>query len=302
MSTNPGWQLAFVLPNLRLGSRDRSPAELTLGLKGIAIVPASDRRVVEITEWSEAAKRFLSSFHDGNGRPIAPAALVVRRDWLGDMNRDAESVIAFRNAVAVAAILRNRACWRSYGWSGISWSETFDYHPAQLRRDGSKFDSCTPAVNQTGFQLDGLSLTPDLRLPREDRLLVDESLADHLGCVWHLRYRRGRDKRNAARVFRSLEAAYDALSIGFKSYASLTEVGLDAVHWTTAIEGTCLAAEGRGEQMALLLPDCRVERLLPEGASDQEVLGEAQEETEVDDSCTSDLPSPLPCAKQVRPW
>ncbi len=161
------------------------------------------------------------------------------------MNRDAESVIAFRNAIAVATILRNRACWRSYGRSGISWSETFDYHPARLRRDGSTFDSWTPAVNQIGFQLDGLSLTPDLRVLREDLLLVDERLADHLGRVWHLRYRRGRDKKNAAKVFRSLEAAYEALSIGFKSYASLTEVGLDAVHWTTAVE--VLASPPNGE-------------------------------------------------------
>ena len=42
--------------------------------------------------------------------------------------------------------------------------------------------------------------------------------------------------RKTAKVFRSLEAAYEALSVGFKNYASLTEVGLDAVHWTTAIE------------------------------------------------------------------
>lgn len=230
------WQLAFVLPNLLLGGKQRSPSELTLGLEGIAIVPSSDRRVIEITKWSKAARKFLSSFHDGNGKPTTPAALVVRRDWLHDMNRSAEPVIAFRNAVAVASILRNRAGWRLHGWLGVSWSEAFDYHPARLRRDGSTFDSWTPAVNQIGFQLDELSLTPDLRLPREELLHVDGRLADHLGLVWHRRYRRGRDKRNTARVFRSLEAAYEALSLRFKSFASLTEVGLDTVHWTTAIE------------------------------------------------------------------
>lgn len=230
------WQLAFVLPNLQLGSGERSTLALTLGLDGIAIVPTSDPRVVEITNRSEAARRFLSSFHDGNGRPIAPAALVVRRDWLADMKRNAEPVIAFRNAVAAASILWNRACWRRHGWLGVSWSEAFDYHPARLRRDGSAFDSWTPAMDQIGFQLDGLSLTPDLRLPRDDRLDVDGRLADHLGRVWHLRYRRGRDKRKAARVFRSLETAYEALSLRFKSFASLTEAGLDTVHWTTAIE------------------------------------------------------------------
>lgn len=41
---------------------------------------------------------------------------------------------------------------------------------------------------------------------------------------------------NGSWLIRSLEAAYEALSVGFKNYSSLTEVGLDTVHWTTAIE------------------------------------------------------------------
>ena len=238
MQVRPDWQLAFTLPNLRLGARERSPADLTLGLEGIAIVPASDPRISKITEWSTAAKRFLDSFHDGNGKPIAPAVLIVRRDWLPDMGQDAEPVIAFRNAAAVASILRNRARWRPppYGLPGVSWSETFDYHPVRLRRDGSTFDQWTPALIQFGFQLEGLSLTPDLRVPLEGRIDTDEHLMDRLGRLWHLRYRRGSARRNAGKVFRSLEAAYEALSMRFKSFSSLTEIGLDTVHWTTAID------------------------------------------------------------------
>ena len=44
----PDWRLAFILPNLRLGQHQRSPAELSLGLEGIAIVAAFDPRVVAI--------------------------------------------------------------------------------------------------------------------------------------------------------------------------------------------------------------------------------------------------------------
>jgi len=185
----------LTLPNLSLDVREQPPAELTLGLNGIAIVPSSDPRVAAITEWSTAARRFLGSFHDGHGNSIAPAALIVRCDWLSGMGQNAEPVIAFRNAAAVASILRNRACWKPHAWMGVSWSEVFDYHPARLRRDGSTFDQWTPAVNQIGFRLDGLSLTPDLRVPREDLMHTDERLADRLGRLWHLRHRRGRDKR-----------------------------------------------------------------------------------------------------------
>ena len=236
MSTTPDWQLAFVLPNLGLGQHERSPTELTLGLEGIAIVPALDPRVVEITRWSEAARRFLNSFHDGNGKPIAPAALIVRDDWHRDMGQILEPVISFRNAVAVASILPFRAHWQSDGWLGVSWSEAFDYHPARLRLDGSKLDSWTPALNSIGFRLDGLCLTPDLRVPRTELRHTDEQLAERLGRVWHLRYRRGKEKRKSARVFRSLEAAFEALGIRFRSYSSLSEIGLNAVPWATAIE------------------------------------------------------------------
>ena len=236
MSVTPGWQLAFVLPNLGFGERGNSPSELTLGLEGIAIVPASDQRVVEITGWSDAARRFLGSFHDGNGNAITPSALIVRDDWHRDMSNHVEPVISFRNAVAVASILRVRAGWPASGWAGPSWSETFDHHPALLRLDGSGFDFWTPALNSIGFRLDGLALTPDLRVARTDLRYFDENLADRLGRVWSLRYRRRREKHKSEKVFRSLEAAYEALSVGFKSYSSLTEVGLDTVHWTTAIE------------------------------------------------------------------
>ena len=236
MSANPEWQLAFVLPNLLLGDGDNSHPELTLGLEGMAIVPASDPRVIEITNWSDAARRFLSSFHDGNGEAIIPAALIIRDDWHRDLSKQVEPVISFRNAVAITSILRVRAGWPSGGWAGASWSETFDHHPAILRLDGSKFDSWTPALNSIGFRLENLSLTPDLRVPRVDVRIIDDRLADCLGHVWHLRYRRKREMHKTAKVFRSLEAAYEALSVGFKNYASLTEVGLDAVHWATGIE------------------------------------------------------------------
>lgn len=244
MSAIPDWQLAFVLPNLRLAEHQRSPSELTLGLEGIAIVAGSDARVVEIAEWSEAARSFLHSFHDGNGTEIMPAVLIVREDWHSDMAGNPEPLIAFRNAVAATSILPSRARWPGDGWSNVSWSESFDYHPALLRLDGSKFDFWTPALNSIGFRLEELSLTPDLRVPRTDLLHTDQRLAERLGRVWHLRYRRGEGKQKSARVFRSLEAAFEALGIRFRSYSSLSEIGLNAVPWATAVEVLASPAKG----------------------------------------------------------
>ena len=76
MSALPDWALVFVLPNLRLGGHDHWPDELTLGLDGIAIVSASEARVQEVTAWSEAAKTFLESFHNGNGSAARESVVV----------------------------------------------------------------------------------------------------------------------------------------------------------------------------------------------------------------------------------
>lgn len=236
MSTIPQWQLMFVLPNLRLGEHERSPSEVTLGLEGIAIVPASDSRVVEIREWSEAADSFLRSFHDGYGTAITPAALIVRDDWHSGIVVNPEAVISFRNAVATASILPIRAQGQNHGCSGVLWSESFDDHPARLRPDGSKFNYRTPALNSIGFRLDSLQITPDLRVPRPHLMYADENLADRLGRAWWIRYGCKRDMQKTAKVFRSLEAAYDALGLRFTSHSSLNAVGLSTVPWTTAIE------------------------------------------------------------------
>lgn len=219
-----------------MGDHDSSPSELTLGLEGIAIVPASDPRVEELKQWSEPAAKFLSAFHDGNGTAITPAVLIVRDDWLLDMDRDVEPVVSFRNAAALSSILPTRARLQGGGWLGASWSDTFDYHSAQLRVDGSSFDIRTPALTSIGFRLDGLSLTPDIGLPRNNLGLIDEHLAVRMGRAWRTRYRRRRDQRATGKVFRSLEAAYEASAMSFRNYSSLSEVGLDAVDWATAVE------------------------------------------------------------------
>ena len=237
MSRKPDWQLAFVLPNLLLEGRRPSSPELTLGLEGIAIVPASDPRVDKITKWSEPANRFLNSFHDGHSVPITPGVLIVCNDWHSEMNKKSEPVIAFRNAVAVASILPARAR-RSTGQGGgeALWSDAFDHHAVELSLDGSHLDLFSPALSSYYLPLDELSLTCDVRLRRCDPNPIDEHLAIRLGQAWNLRYRQGRRGRETTKLFRSLESAYEALAIKAKHYSSIYEGGLTTVPWTTAVQ------------------------------------------------------------------
>lgn len=239
MAEQPEWRLAFVLPNLCLRGFHSSPAQLTLGLEGIAIVPATDPRVSEIREWSSAADKVLRCFRNEYCEVITPSVLIIREDWDSDMDRRAAPLIAFRNAVAAASVLPARAGWShkrfTLSW-GSYWSDPFDHHPIQLGLDGSYWHMLSPALEHTAVPLDGLTLTTNPSIPRRNVRTLDQQLADRLGRLWHRRYRQKRDIQRIRRVFRSLEAAYEALAMRFKNYESLSEQGLGAVPWTTAIE------------------------------------------------------------------
>ena len=245
MTQKPEWQLVFVLQNLDLeGEHDQWPSELTLGLDGIAIVSASDARVVEIGEWSEAAAKFLASFRDGiTGDNITPAVLIVRNDWHSKLDGDPEPVVSFRNAAALVSILLTRAEWPNEAVVGPAWSDTFNLHPCQVKRDGSGWYVRTPALLMRVDSLKGLSLTSDIGISRPRLGPIDEPLAKRLGCAWYTQFFQHQDKSKTRRIFRSLESAYEASAVRFKNLLSLNELGLGTVPWTTAIE--VLASTGR---------------------------------------------------------
>lgn len=239
MAGQPEWRLVFVFPNLWVGNYHSSPAQLTLGLEGIAIVPASDPRVSEIRQWSSAADEVLRCFRDEYCEVITPSVLIIREDWDSDMDRRAAPLIAFRNAVAAASVLPARASWRhekhALSW-GSYWSDPFDHHPLQFGLDGPYWHMLSPAIQHIAVPLDGLILTTDPSIPRPSVRSMDQQLADRLGRLWRRRYREKREIKKIRRVFRSLEAAYEALAVRFKNYESLSELGLGAVPWTTAVE------------------------------------------------------------------
>ena len=240
MPQRPDWQPAFVLPNLALDLEPDVSEDvalgLTIGLDGIAIVPATDPRVMAIRKWSSAADRFLSSFVDGYGTTISPALLIVRNDYNSELQKDVTAVISFRNAVAICSILAVRAHWPDAPWRGPAWSEAFDYHSVELTVDGSHLNLFSPAQTSYHVRPEGLRLSADVRVPRTSLRLIDDYLARRLGRLWNHLYRQKIDKRKIRKVFRSLEAAYQALRMPARHYSSLTEVGLTSVSWATAIE------------------------------------------------------------------
>lgn len=246
----PEWELLFLLPNLKVEPDDLATwgvppqAALTLGLEGMALTSANDERVVETMEWSAAAASWVKSFHDGRWNPAVPAALIAKKGWGSPMGQSPEPVMSFLNSVAVAALLRTRAKWPGESVRGPSWSDSFDHHPIELRPDGSALDISTPALDSFHLPWTDLSLTCNIGLGQRELDSTDEHLALRLGSAWELRYREGLTDRATTRLFRSLEAANEALRMASRGYHTTGEAASTSVRWATSVE--MLAAPGEG--------------------------------------------------------
>lgn len=247
----PEWELLFLFPNLKVEPDDLAtwgfPPQLglTLGLEGIALTSATDERVVETLEWSAAADAWVKSFHDGRWNPIVPAALIAERSRASRLGQSPEPVMSFLNSVAVAALLRARTRWPGWGVRGPSWSDSFDYHPIELRPDGSALDISTPALDSFHLPWRDLSLTCNVGLGQSEMDSTDEHLALRLGHVWALRYLKGLTDRSTTRLFRSLEAAVEALRMASRRYHTTREKASTSIRWSTAVEMLAAPQEGR---------------------------------------------------------
>ena len=123
------WDLVGVLPNLAL----REPIEAIF----VALAPTSDERVRAIMDRSQGARTLLTGFVDSFNKPIEPTALIARADEYPTDLWTNEVMINFRNAVALAIILRARASASSGGWGAeLSFSDYFDLHPTTVGNEG----------------------------------------------------------------------------------------------------------------------------------------------------------------------
>lgn len=222
------WTGVFALPNLALpdptepgaadgglGSEDLAYRGLILGTAPVAIVHPADPRAVAAAARALGVRQLVVGFRDVDGDPVTPALLLVRDALPSGVTR--EALVAFRNALALATILRSRtAVAAGNGSLGPRWSDTFDLYPAQVSRDGHlQVDS--PAVRDLrALGADEhrplhAATAPYLHVAQQP-LLVDGFLHRALGAAWRVRFQRRRPTRDWAHraLFRSLELAFRA--------------------------------------------------------------------------------------------
>jgi hypothetical protein len=153
---------------------------------------------------------------------------------LANLGKRPDPIIAFRNAIALSAVLHNRSLRGNP--VGPTWTDSFDHHPAEITLDGKRVDVLTPAVRSWGLPLKNLVITRDTGLPLAELRSGDDMLAVWLGRAWRQTYFSKRRVRRGRQLFRSLELAYLAASMRSRNYSSLHEAGVSTILWVSAIE------------------------------------------------------------------
>lgn len=238
------WEFGFVLPNLVLPDNAAAhdpgtwPDGISFGSGTIIIVPFNDPRVLQLRAEQAAVEQILTSFLDEYGNPYNPSVLLVRKSAPDAVRLNLGAIIAFRNAVALAFVLRARAAdAKGSGAFDPTWSDTFDFHPAKIGGNG-KMILESPALLAAVADTATLRYTHSPYLPLVGRRLYpDGYLFDSFEKAWVRRFcGKAKTQQFGDRLFRSLEIAYQACAIGAKNEGSLNEYGIQVALWVSAIE------------------------------------------------------------------
>lgn len=226
------WQVAFVLPNLRL--------ERAFEGDFIAISPSTDTRVQNRARENQATSQLINGFTDQFGNRVQVSVIVVRHDAPA-IAKTLEALISFRNAFAIACIL-NGWQWQ-IGNPNVFltlYSDFFDCYPwapGQAKGDeivliGPALESIRKAKNFSG------QISPDV--PVMDAFLKanpDQAILAGLQARWRRRFGySGRKEWQTTALFRSLAIAYQASALPTKNSSTIFDYGTAISLWVSAFE------------------------------------------------------------------
>lgn len=255
------WDVLFIVPNIcasqdrwlnppRAGTGDLLEEGVTLGNEWIAIAPQHDPRV-QAAASNPIVKQLLDGFRDERGKQLRPAVLIAAKN--APLQDKRETIVAFRNAVALSIVLRNRAAWIAYGNHGDpNWSDYCDLHPTVPGVHG--LVSLSPALTSLHSPTTPFVAEPSPYVSHSvTQLRKDSFLYRRLGTEWRRTYRTppkvGQYRRA---LFRSLELAYLAAATPTKNGASVHEWGTQMALWVSAMEVLAWADHRRSSASAVL--------------------------------------------------
>jgi hypothetical protein len=221
------WNLYGVLHNLDL----KTPFEAGW----IAIVGSADPRLQAIADRNPGVRQLVDSFTDQFGRPKRISALIYDESASTEL-RTTEMVRAFHRIFAISSLTNGTSqLLRGRSFQTVN-SSLFDLYPIFAGADGKALITFSEAVRDYNDdvgkfrgQTSPYVMNHPLMQPDPD-LLLRGRLLD----AWSRHgIRRGGDAR-FARIFRSLDVAYQAASLALES--SAYEYGARVALWVSAIE------------------------------------------------------------------
>ena len=232
------WHLIGVLPNL--------PIDRSWDFEHHAFAHPTDKRLVEVSESSAAARALLKSFKHPFGYGCQPSAYIISDDCPKRF-KSAEALADLRNAFAVASILHG---WQHAVGSANIWfpqySDYFDLYPLFPSGDGVGLICSGFALNSydDADEFTGQPY-PDLSASRGSfRVAVGERLFALLIDEWKSKYTTAKPTWKQTAVFRSLAMAYRAARLPKGCDHLIFDIGVQLSLWVSAHE--CLTHTGPG--------------------------------------------------------
>jgi len=207
-----------------------------VAIKGFVLLGSSDKRYQDLKEQNPVLKQYLDSFRTSFGRKVNPSIIVCDKNL---PKVDASHLCAFRNAVAIAAVInsRTKSCIRNRPM-GYYCTDLFDFHPVSVSSDETDLVGKTPFeisawcnVNDFAGQTTPAVISPQNICPTFDRELI-QALSD----VVEKKARTLDEKSFKNRVIRSMEMAYYAMRSPFVTLGEPSDFGVQISLWVSAFE------------------------------------------------------------------
>ena len=180
---------------------------------------------------------FLARFRTAHGTAVDPSVMLLDAT-APDGRRSEEAMVALRNCLSVATVLRQTAIEMLHPRGHrVLFSDAFEFHPWTLDRDFNRMMSITPAIMAVHrveeFAGQPAPGSPIHRLHGGD---VDRSLLRELIAHWDHAYERLRRPPLQRALFRSLNMANAALAMPAVRGVTYLDYGRQCALWISAFE------------------------------------------------------------------
>jgi hypothetical protein len=222
------WSLIGVFHNLQVSR--------PIGNEYMVVVPPIDPKLGLVRE-EPGFKKYINSFSNQFEQKITPSVLIAHKNT----SPTVESVVAFRNALAISAITKAWMRYLAYNAQNVyfKYSEYFDLYPHLLSKDPTLVVVRSPSV----LGVDEVRLfqgqsSPGIAVGHAEADFVDPYLLSGLLSRWvdhFIKSTKSVDAMNIA-LFRSLQMAFRACAMPYQNRSTHDDYGAQLALWVSACE------------------------------------------------------------------